>query len=406
MQTDYSGVGEVHVDGDSDPLFSPLRINTKTIRNRFLLPAMQRGSRNYKPTIGMADTLRRTAERGPGIIISEGAAPDHPAGYWQPAFSILGRDTVDEWEHVAREVLDTGDVTFLMQLWHPGALRLVVDGVPNPYPNQPALSPSGLVQEGRTNGVAMTKQDLQDTKDAYVESALVAQSLGAHGIEVHCAHGYLLDLFFWHETNKRKDEYGGDSLVDRASYPVEIISAIRAATGPGFIISVRFSQWKEVDYGARIAQTPDELAPLIARLEQAGADVFHVSTRRFDAVAWPDIDPYRSLASWVKTMTNRPVIAIGSVGLSTDLASDVFDNQDPMLQVEDDIVRVRRGLNAGDFDVIGVGRAQISNPDFVDRVRHADYSNLVEFRKYRDLAEAYESYSHEGQLVDQSRKTD
>jgi 2,4-dienoyl-CoA reductase-like NADH-dependent reductase (Old Yellow Enzyme family) len=169
---------------------------------------------------------------------------------------------------------------------------------------------------------------------------------------------------------------------------------------------VRFSQWKEVDYGAKIAAHPDELGPFLERLQQAGADVFHVSARRFDAVAWPELDSRRSVASWVKTMTDRPVMTIGSVGLSTDLASDVFDNQDPVLQVEDDIIRVRRGLEAGDFDMIGVGRAQISNPDFVERVRRADYSNLRDFRKYRDLAEAYESYSHEGQLVDQSRKKD
>ncbi|MDV6286041.1 12-oxophytodienoate reductase [Rhodococcus jostii] len=404
MQTNYA---EEDVLKDTDDLlFSPLRINTTTVRNRFLLPAMQRGSRGYKPTVGMADTLRSTAERGPGIIISEGAAPDHPAGYWQPAFSILGRDTIKEWGHVVREVLSTGDVVLLMQLWHPGALRLVVDGIENPHPDHPAWSPSGLIQEGRTNGVAMSKQDLEDTKNAYVESALIAQRLGAHGIELHCAHGYLLDLFLWHETNRRTDEYGGETLADRAAYPAEIVSAIRAATGPQFIISVRFSQWKEVDYGAKIAAHPDELGPFLERLQQAGADVFHVSARRFDAVAWPELDSRRSVASWVKTMTDRPVMTIGSVGLSTDLASDVFDNQDPVLQVEDDIIRVRRGLEAGDFDMIGVGRAQISNPDFVERVRRADYSNLRDFRKYRDLAEAYESYSHEGQLVDQSRKKD
>jgi 2,4-dienoyl-CoA reductase-like NADH-dependent reductase (Old Yellow Enzyme family) len=99
-------------------------------------------------------------------------------------------------------------------------------------------------------------------------------------------------------------------------------------------------------------------------------------------------------------------MTIGSVGLSTDLASDVFDNKDPLLQVEDDVIRVRRGLDAGDFDMIGVGRAQISNPDFVDRVRRGDYAGFRDFRKYRDLADAYESYSHEGQLVDQSRKGD
>jgi 2,4-dienoyl-CoA reductase-like NADH-dependent reductase (Old Yellow Enzyme family) len=406
MQTDYSEINQLQTGYGVDPLFTSLRVNTTITRNRFVLPAMQRGTRNYRPTAEMADTLARTAENGPGIIISEGAAPDHPAAYWQPVFGIVGRDTVEDWRNVARAVLDTGDVVFLMQLWHPGALRLVLDGVPNPHPEHPALSPSGLVQEDRPNGVAMTRQDLADTKNAYVRSALIAQEVGAHGIEVHCAHGYLLDLFLWHETNRRNDEYGGATLADRAAYPAEIVSAIRDATGPDFIISFRFSQWKEVDYGAKIAQHPDDMGPFLARIQDAGANLFHVSTRRFDTPGWPDLDPRRSLSSWVKTMTDLPVIAIGSVGLTTDLARDVFDNEDPELQVEDDVVRLRQGLEEGDFDLIGVGRAQIANVDFVERVRNREFANLREFRKYRDLADAYESYTHEGQLVDQSRKTD
>jgi 2,4-dienoyl-CoA reductase-like NADH-dependent reductase (Old Yellow Enzyme family) len=395
----------MQIPGEPDPLFTPVRVNATTARNRFVLPAMQRGTRDYRPTTGMADTLRRTAEGGSGVIISEGAAPDHPAAYWQPVFGIIGRRTVDDWRRVAHAVLGTGDVVFLMQLWHPGALRLVLDGVPNPYPDHPALSPSGLVQEDRPNGVAMTRRDLEDTKEAYVQSALIAREVGAHGIEVHCAHGYLLDLFLWHETNRRDDEYGGATLAERSAYPAEIVSAIRAATGPDFVISCRFSQWKEVDYGARIAEHPDDLAPFLARMRDAGVDMFHVSTRRFDTVAWPELDTRRSLASWVKTMTDRPVVAIGSVGLTTDLARDIFDNEDPELRVEEDIVRVRSGLEAGDFDLIGVGRAQIANTDLVNRVRDGDFAGMRDFRKYRDLAEAYESYAHEGQLVDQSRKT-
>ena len=69
-----------------DPLFSPLLVNKKWIRNRFVLPAMQRKTRDYAPTLGMADTLRKCAEDGAGLIIAEGAAPDHPAAYWQPRF--------------------------------------------------------------------------------------------------------------------------------------------------------------------------------------------------------------------------------------------------------------------------------------------------------------------------------
>src|SRR5690349_3675783 len=97
----------------SDPLFAPLRINGKTIRNRFVLPAMQRKTRDYAPTPGMADTLRKCAEDGAGLIIAEGAAPDHPAAYWQPVFGIIGEATVEGWRRVATAVVETGAI-FLM----------------------------------------------------------------------------------------------------------------------------------------------------------------------------------------------------------------------------------------------------------------------------------------------------
>jgi 2,4-dienoyl-CoA reductase-like NADH-dependent reductase (Old Yellow Enzyme family) len=276
----------------------------------------------------------------------------------------------------------------------------------NPYPDHPTLSPSGLVQKDRPNGRAMTRQDLEETRDAFVRSALIAQEIGAHGVEVHSCHGYLLDQFLWHETNRRTDEYGGATLVERAAYPAEIVSAIRAATGPDFIISFRFSQWKEVDYTARIAPHPDELAPFLERIERAGANMFNVSTRRFDTPAWPELDVARSLASWVKGMTDVPVLAIGSVGLSTDMPHDLFDNQEPESQIEQDLARVRRGLENGDFDLIGAGRAQIANPGLVNQVRAGDFSQIRGFRKIRDLAVVDEHFIHEVQIVAQSLKTD
>ncbi|MET0781730.1 MAG: hypothetical protein ABWY26_00270 [Microbacterium sp.] len=390
----------------ADPLFTPIAINGRIARNRFVLPAMQRASFDFRPTERMAETLRRTAEGGAGVIISEGSAPDHPAAYWQHVFSVIGQDTLEDWRAVAESVTSTADVVFLMQLWHPGSIRLVADGMRNPYPDVPTLSPSGLVQEGRPNGVAMTRQDLEETKDAYVRSALIAQEIGAHGIEVHSCHGYLLDQFLWHETNRRTDEYGGATLVERAAYPADIVAAIRAATGPEFVISFRFSQWKEVDYTARIAAHPDELAPFVERIERAGANMFNVSTRRFDTPAWPELHGGRSLAAWVKGMTDVPVLAIGSVGLSTDMPHDLFDNQEPEPQIEQDLERVRRGLENRDFDLIGAGRAQIANPGLVNQIRDRDYSGLRGFRKVRDLAGVDEHFVHTGQIVAQSRKTD
>lgn len=392
---------------DVDLLFEPIRVNSTVSRNRFVMPAMQRGGvRNYSPTSEMADILQRCGEGGSGIIICEGAAPDHPSSYWQPIFGTITQQNKEGWLRIAQAVTGTGAI-YLMQLWHPGAIRLLADGIANPYPDHPALSPSGLVQEGRPNGLAMTPQDLRDIRDGYVNSAMIAQEIGANGIEIHAAHGYLLDLFLWHETNLRDDDYGGATLVERARFPAEIITAIRAATGPDFIISFRFSQWKEVDYGARIADHPDQLRPFIKLIEDAGVDLFHVSTRRFDKPEWPELDAERSLAAWVKSMTTKPVIAIGSVGLTTDLAADIFDDEDPELQVDQDIGRVGQGVRSGDFDLIGVGRAHIANNDFVQLVRNRQTANMKTFRKYVDLKDGYENgYVHEGQIVDQSRKRD
>ncbi|WP_375383907.1 hypothetical protein [uncultured Microbacterium sp.] len=386
-----------------DPLYSPFTLKNRTIRNRFVLPAMQRASFGFRPTDWMVESLGRAASGGAGVIISEGSSPDHPAAYWQPVFSVIGRDTIDGWRRVADAVLRSEDVLFLMQLWHPGALRLVTEQMHNPFPDQPSLSPSGLVREGHRNGVAMTSQDLEDTKRAYVESALIAQEIGAHGVEVHGCHGYLLDLFLWHETNTRTDEYGGSTLAQRAAYPAEIVAAIREATGPDFIISFRFSQWKEIDYTARIAEHPDDLAPFLARMENAGVDLFHVSTRRFDAAAFPEVDPRRSLASWVKGMTEVPVIAIGSVGLTTDWASDLLDNQEAQLQIEQDLDRVRSGLIAHDFDFIAAGRAQIANPELISRIRDREFSQLRTFDKPRDLGGG-DAYIADGQIVHEAHK--
>jgi 2,4-dienoyl-CoA reductase-like NADH-dependent reductase (Old Yellow Enzyme family) len=140
-------------------------------------------------------------------------------------------------------------------------------------------------------------------------------------------------------------------------------------------------------------------------MAKAGVDMFHVSTRRFDTPEWPEIEPRRSLASWVKTMTDRPVVAIGSVGLTVDMPQNMFDDEEPELQVEADLKRVRDGIERGDFDLIGVGRAQIANNDFVNLVRDREFSKLKSFRRDRDLAAAAGSgYVHEGQIVDQVRK--
>lgn len=85
----------------------------------------------------------------------------------------------------------------------------------------------------------MTTQDIKDVINAFAQAAKDAQRIGMDGVEIHGAHGYLVDQFFWEGSNQRTDEYGG-SLANRSRFAIELIQATRAAVGPDFPIILRF----------------------------------------------------------------------------------------------------------------------------------------------------------------------
>lgn len=387
---------------DLEILFTPYSIGGVEIRNRFIMPAMQRGTgfvEGSTPTDAMIAYLRDRGEGGVGMIISEGTAPEHPSGYWQDVIAYLHSDRLGQWEKLISTVKGTG-ARFLLQLWHPGSLREVKDG--SSFADFDAISPSGLIQENRPNGRPMTRQDLDDLKGEYVRAALNAKRLGADGVEIHACHGYLLYQFLWHETNLREDEYGGRTLAERSRYPAEIVKAIRDAVGSPFIISFRFSQFAEADYGARIAQSPEDLASMLTLIRRAGADCFHASSRRFYKPEWPDRHPTMTLAGWAKSMTGAVAIGVGSVGLDTDILEDLFDNKDANSRIDEDLIDIEGRVRRGEFDFISVGRAQIANPDFVNKIRRDETQQIVLFKKALHLSEFVEGWDMGA--VEESRK--
>jgi len=380
-------------------LFRPLQIGAARLRNRFVMPGMQRGFMNDgAPTPKMVSYMRRCAAGGVGLIISESTSPDHPSAYWQPMMGRLEPATAGAWREVIDAVRGEGAV-FLQQLWHPGSMRKVAEG--HALANYPAWSPSGLIQTGRSNGHAMTRSDLQELKQAYVRAAEQAQSLGADGIEVHSAHGYLLDQFLWSQTNVRDDEYGGASLVERARYPIELVDAVRKAVGPGFVISFRFSQFKEVDYGATVASDPEDLRAMLAALQAAGVDMFNVSSRRFHKGEWQDV----TISEWAKRLASVPIMTCGSVGLNVEMFANLFDDLEPSeLSIERDLRLLAQRVESGTLDLVGVGRMHIANNDFVNKVREGRYNELALFNKQLHLAEAMAAV--EPGFVEESRKAD
>ncbi|WP_404714093.1 12-oxophytodienoate reductase [Sphingomonas sp. MMS24-J13] len=363
------------MSADISGLFRPFTIGPITLANRFVMPGMQRGfSEGGRPLPQLADYYRRRVEGGVSLVISESCAIAHESATAQPAASRLAPDTFDAWARCVGAVTDAGG-HMLLQLWHEGGLRKDEDGL--------TLSASGYGHPGLQRGRAASPAELGEMIDGFVTSALLAQKAGAAGVEVHGAHGFMLDQFLWAATNQRADGYGGAAIADRVRLPAEIVAAIRAACGPDFLISFRFSQWKEHDYTARVAQTPDELGEMLAILREAGVDMLHASTRRFWTPEWPDHD--WGLAGWTRHLSGLPTITVGSVGLDRDVMESFSTEGEARSTIETSLDELSRRLARGEFDLVSVGRSLISDPDWVKKVHDGDYAAIRPFQK-RDIA--------------------
>ena len=362
-------------DYDISPLLQPLQIRRLRLRNRFVMPGMQRyWCVDGAPDHRLRDYYRRRVLGGAALIVSESCAIDHPSATKNPTFARISPDTREAWRACVAGVHEAGGAMFL-QLWHQGAVNYGGDAEANPA--FVAVSPSGLAHPGESFGRAVTEADLSSLKRAFVQGALDAEEIGADGVELHSAHGFLLDQFLWPGTNLRADRYGGPSITDRATFVAEVAEAVREATGPDFVISVRISQWKESDYDARIVEEPDQLGQLIPMLRSAGADLFHVSTRRFWTPEWDGSD--LGLAGWVKSFTDAPVIAVGSVGLDIDVMASL-NGEEARPTGAARIDELVRRFQRGDFDLVSVGRSQIGDPEWVEKMKDRRVPDIRGFR--------------------------
>lgn len=362
---------------DYSPLFAPYTIKGMTVPTRFVMPPMQIGwvTESGAPLPHYIPYFCERVDNGVGLVIAESTAVDHPSSTGHPRATRMIRENISAWSQVVSAVHRSGG-RMLVQLWHEGAMRKEGNG---PSPDYPTLSPSGLARMGYPVGRACTAAELDEIKRAFVEGAMIAQQCGFDGIELHGAHGYLLDTFLWGETNLREDGYGG-SLEQRTRFPAEIISEIRHATGPDFVIGFRFSQWKEVDFSAKMCPTPEQLGIVLNALKDAGVDVLHASARRFYDVEFDG--SALGVSGWAKRLTSMPVIAVGSVGLDIDLFNYFFDHdREPQLTSLKHFADLVERFEHNEFDMIAIGRSLLADPKFLQKMRDGKYEDIVVFTK-------------------------
>ncbi|WP_287977285.1 12-oxophytodienoate reductase [Sphingomonas sp.] len=335
-------------------LFAPCHVAGLALRNRIVMAPMTRSQApGGVPTAAVAAYYARRAAAGVGLIITEGTGIDRPGALDDPGVPrFWGDDALAGWSAVVEAVHGEGG-RIMPQLWHVGAHAGRKASWRDDDPR--IESPSGYNAPERPMGHPMDDAAIADTIAAYARAAGEAERLGFDGVEVHGAHGYLIDQFLWTATNLRTDRYGGASIAERSRFAVDVVAAIRAAVSPGFPIVFRFSQFKQQDYSTLLAGTPDELAALLTPIANAGADVFHASQRRFWEPAFAGSS--LNLAGWAKAVTGRPTITVGSVGLSGEFQANWKGDVSQPASLDS----VRERLDQGEFDLVAVGRALLED---------------------------------------------
>jgi 2,4-dienoyl-CoA reductase-like NADH-dependent reductase (Old Yellow Enzyme family) len=353
-----------------DTLITPFACKSLRLGNRFLMAPMSRYfAPGGIPGPDIADYYRRRIDGGVAGVITEGVAIDVPgsvAADTVPDFH--GEAALAGWRKVADDVHAAGGA-FIPQLWHVGGC--IDFNFPDAV-HPPLKSPSGLVGPAMEGGLVMSDEDIADVIASFTRAARDAAALGCDAIELHGAHGYLFDQFFWDVTNRRTDRYGGADIAARSRFAADTVAAIRAEVGPDLAIMFRISQWKVYDYEAKLARNAAEMEQWLAPLVDAGVDIIHASDRRFWEPAFEGSD--LNLAGWAKKVTGLPTVTVGSVGLSRDLMADFVEGTShPEIERFHDL---ERRFDRGDFDLVAVGRALLSDPQWLLKVRGGQFADL------------------------------
>ncbi len=354
-----------------DVLFQPYALGPLSLPNRIVMAPMTRSfSPGHVPGEDVAAYYRRRAEGGVGLILSEGVGPNTTTAFGTPDVpTIATPEARAGWKKVIDGVKDAGGHIGI-QLWNEGPMRRPDR---TEHPDIPSWSPSGFRVPSKPLWEPMTPAEIELAIIEYVEGAVAAQDLGFDCVEFHGAHSYLIDSFFWADTNQREDQWGGPGWAERTAFACEIIRRARRRVGPDYPLIIRLSQWKQQNFDAKPAPTPDDLAAWLSPLAEAGIDAFHCSQRRF----WePEFEGSSlNFAGWAKKLTGKPAISVGSVGLSGEfIASYGGETSEPA-----SLDRLIERMEREEFDLIAVGRALLQDPDWAQKIRDGRHGDLLAY---------------------------
>jgi len=358
---------------ENNVLFKSFKLKSLQLKNRVVMAPMTRSfSPNGIPTADVANYYGKRAAGQVGLILSEGTVINRPASSNDPNVPhFYGEKALAGWQQVIDQVHQAGG-KMGPQIWHMGIMK---DHQSGWLPPAPFEGPSGILSRGSVKGITMSETDIAATITAFGQAAADAKALGFDCVEIHGAHTYLIDQFFWEETNQRKDGYGGKTLAERSRFAVDVVKEVRRRAGEDFVILLRLSQWKTYDYTYKLAKTPQEMEAWLQPLAAAGVDIFHCSQRRFWEPEFADSD--LNFAGWAKRLTGKATITVGSIGLTGEFLA-AYGGESSQPSALDELLR---RMDRGDFDLAAVGTSLLADAHWVEKIRDNRTNELKGFTK-------------------------
>lgn len=334
-------------------MFTPIKVGSMTVPNRFVVPPMGNNFANTDGTLSetsKAYYLER-ALGGFGLITIESSVVDKKAKGGPRKPCLYDDSTIDSFKNVIDACHDAGSKVSI-QLQHAGS-----EGNEK-IAGHPLKAASAIpASNGRNTPLEITTEEIYELIESYGDAALRAQKAGADAVEVHCAHGYLVSSFISQRTNKRVDEFGG-CFENRMRLPRLIIENIRRKVGNSLAILCRINSTDDVLGGIDVHDS----SVIAAYLEECGVDGLHVSRsiHIHDEYMWAPTALHAGfsadLVTEIKKAVSIPVITVGRY-------------TEPQFAE----LMVRQGR----CDLVAFGRQSLADPEMPNKAKNGKLDEMI-----------------------------
>ncbi len=298
----------------SDTLFSPFQLKNFTLKNRIGVAPMTRMSsvKDSVPRQDVLDFLVRRAENNSAIVYTEAIVTDYESAQGYPGQArMTTQRQIETWKPVVKAIQQHGSIA-IMQMFHCGRMAW-----PEVNPANRIIAPSPLTpkQDNPLTGEPypvpdeMSRFDIEHVLNGFVETARGAVAAGFDGIEIHGAHGYLINQFLSSYCNQRTDSYGG-TVENRYRLSHEIIEAVRPVVPEDRLLIFRISNWGVADMEVSLYSSKEEYQQIIKLLSREPLDAISVSTYDFTQKAF---DTEQNMAQITREATDLPIMICGRI---------------------------------------------------------------------------------------------